>query len=378
MIIYIIIFLFSVISIYLSEITYNKYKIISFFFFAFAIIIPATFAGVRDISIGTDTKGYVWGYFIEAHYYKHLSEFLSATNSQIFYLIITWSVRQLTNNFGWLLFVNEAILLFFVYISAFRIKKLLGTKVWISVLIFFLLFYNMSFNLARQILAMAICLYSFTYLLEKKKRKSYIIALLALGFHPTVLFYFLIYPIYKISNSKYGQKHVSLIRLFIFLGASLIFILYDKIILTLISLDLLYSRYNTFISEGAFESDIPLSYLFLTLFLIAFILYIKLKVKMRNNYLDFFVLIFGTSFILCSVSFISVYASRIMYYFIFLSILILPYSLTFLKNKARIKLTYILIIFVLFYWYMAFIYSNTNQTYPYKFSPDIEHVFNEK
>ncbi len=185
------------------------------------ILFPAIIGGLR-YGVGTD----------ELNVYKPIFESVKEgvyTNRgrtiEIGYILLNKLVILVNGDFNIVMFLASLITVAFTYFGIRNYKdKVSTTLAWFF---FLILFYQRSFNLVRQMIAVAIVFFGFKYLNlrerkedeEKKKYALYyflqtlkyiICVLLAASFHTTALMMLVaifVRPIY--SNSKY--KYVSLI-----------------------------------------------------------------------------------------------------------------------------------------------------------------------
>jgi hypothetical protein len=229
------------------------------------------------------------------------------------------------------------------------------------------MFYGMSLNMTRQTMAQAFCILSFSYLLNRKFLKSFIIFLPALGFHITAFIYLAVYPIFYFINKA---RSVRTIRIYETIGGlTVIIVLFflNNFIGFFVSSGLLGDKFLSYTSDDRWGSSIPVA--FLTYCIVFFILfrYATKKERHKINYYFFFECISLICIILCFSGIVSTYAVRGMVYFSFLYIVILP---ILLFNFQKIRILYkrifpFILCFLLFYWYMTIIVENLSETYPY-------------
>ncbi len=194
----------------------NKNKWLSFtcLFVIFGILTLTM--GLRDISVGTDTKNYLSIF----NQIQQGSYPLSYLDSSLFYLTMTWIIDLGGNYQQWLFFISIFFGLFFVL----NIK--LSKKPWLTTLMFFVLDYIfMSMNIMRQMLGMLILSYvilSKTENIYKLVFKGYLLVC-AMLMHKIML---LLAPFIVIVALLY--KKISLYWYFIISTIGLYFVLFGK------------------------------------------------------------------------------------------------------------------------------------------------------
>ena len=93
----------------------------------------------------------------------------------------------------------------FYIFSVFKLVNNYSTKPGISVIVFIAIgSYGFSFTGLRQTIAMAILMYSYQYLVEKKVVKFTAIVLLAFAFHSSAIAFIIVYLIYHLRQSVFS------------------------------------------------------------------------------------------------------------------------------------------------------------------------------
>lgn len=174
------------------------------------LIVLVLFASIRSYHVGTDGRTYVKPFIsqLDVEYFQFQE------NIEIGYQLLEYLLLSLTSNYFWLFFVT-ALIVVYCYLA---IIKRYSVNYWFSIFLFVTLgVYTFFFNGLRQGLAMAIFALALPYLLEKKLVLYLIIIATASLFHITALFmipfYFLvnlrIKPFYKIIATFLGSLCVS-------------------------------------------------------------------------------------------------------------------------------------------------------------------------
>lgn len=363
--IYVITFFISLIFCKIASILLKDYKIVGLCFLFIAISIPSLLAGCRDIDVGTDTSGYVLQYFRIAKYEDSFNNYNSRISTEIGYSVFNYVITRSFKNFACLLFFIEFFVLSLISLSIINLKKY-ALLPW-SFFVYFSLYFASSLNTTRQIMSMAVCLYSFSFLLDRKYARSLLIAFAAIAFHFTAFIFFAIFPLYYLIN-KISSKNFIFFQILISVSCIVIVFLLDYVITSFIGVGLLTDKFDAYTStNNTFGSNIPLSDLLSSSVIFVIIAVFKKYYSESNSIKNFFHIIFLISVILCFSAIKSTFAVRGMYYFSFLSIIIIPVYLSKFENRRlRLFLNFSFIIFFILYWMLTVTYANLGETYPYK------------
>lgn len=196
MLIYIILFIGIYIINYVTKKDSKKFCIITGIFLWLLL-------ALRNISMGlNDTENVYLPYFemlrnmsiIDIFQYRWMTD-------KVFFIIMKF-IQMIFNNYQICLaiFAIPVIALPMYVIYKYSLNKRLSTIVFIS------LFYGYSFFLLRQSIALAIVLFSYKFICDKKFGKFAITILIAALFHKTALLVLILYPIcnkIKFSNKNY-------------------------------------------------------------------------------------------------------------------------------------------------------------------------------
>lgn len=314
-----------------------------------SIIIPAYFAGIR-YGIGTDYFPYV-GIF-------NLIKSGRETRHEIGFSLLNRLVALIGGNEHHLFFLMSFITIFFIYINLTKNKK--DISVGLGMFVFLLLYYNQSYNIMRQIAAMAIVLYSFNFIFEKKFLKFFLILLLATSMHIIAI---VVLPFYYIFN--YAGNKNRFIRTMIYI---LVFIaIYNfETLLNIVSQYFIdFSYYNRYTSDeearfgiGVFVLNAP--------FFIPGILYNKrLTTYSKKFSLYFFILTIG--FLIRFIGYLgSDYIGRLADLFFISNVMIIPYYFRVLKRSdLEYVIKYGVLLFIIINWIYLYIILGRHGTVPY-------------
>lgn len=202
---YIISFLFSVIFAKFSENCRHKSKVFFCFFAVVSIMIPTLLAGLRDISVGTDVMSYIVPDYNIACGFTDILPFieniLGQRNREIGYAVIIYIASRM-GSLNWALFFLQLITMVCVYTGIQKRKESISPVFTLS--LYFLFFYMDSYNIMRQMTAVAIVFYGSLYIEEKRYFRFLPYVAIAVLFHWSAL-YSLIFLFIHIAAQKGWQ-----------------------------------------------------------------------------------------------------------------------------------------------------------------------------
>ncbi|WP_133146573.1 EpsG family protein [Vibrio splendidus] len=305
------------------------------------------FCGLRYY-VGTDFPAYV-------EYFKSIDAGLvKFQGKEIGYTYLNYVVKY------WLgLNFQSVFLLSSLLTFAFLSSALTQTRsVYIYTFGFFLYvfsgFYTQSFNIVRQSLSMAICLYALKYINYREVYKYYSFLLFALLFHTTAIVFF---PLYFIYNLKLNRKvlMLSLVAAFLF----------GNVVLQIITflLEFFQMRYVEFLSPG--EDDLTSGsglMQYITYFLCLFSIFHLDKIE--KNYLIYFKVFYLYVFFNL-VFFDFMLGIRAVQGYKLSMIIFIPYMFTLFKGHSRYLI--ILLCAIYYFGFLKFIMGSSN-IIPYDYS----------
>ena len=178
-------FTFSVIEMNYDLSTRRKQK---FIYFSFLILFLQT--GLRW-ETGTDWNPYLNNFLLSDSIVVVLANVL--IGFELGYGLLVYAVRLITDDYTVFLLIHAFIYLFLIFKS---IKKLYSFT-FLPLLIFYVLTIGLLGS-NRQLIAVALCLYSLSFALERKKLKFFTIILIAFLFHSSAI----LFGIYYFLNKK--------------------------------------------------------------------------------------------------------------------------------------------------------------------------------
>lgn len=356
MIPYLVVFLFSIIFAFLAQ-TRIKNIILFMLFSSLAILLPSILAGARDVNVGTDTILYAEPCYQLCEASENLLLTIAISQWDPIFTILIY-LGFLKGDISWSLFLVG----FFTIANAYLAIVLLHKRIsmWKAYMLFLFVFFNLSLNIMRQMMAISVCLLAFSLLVQgSRKWKLFVAMFVAFLCHKSSIIFVIPLLLYYYMVVK-GNKAV-VKPIFTFL---LIVIFLNPLLLLLISLGLVSSHFSAYIeSEGSMFSLTNL------LSQIIFVYFARQLTKYgEHDYMARFSLLVPIStliFILSSI--VSPWAFRIAYYFEILYIFTYPYIISHIKNNrvAAHQMEKLLYMFVLVYWIVDNVINKIGDTVPY-------------
>lgn len=380
MIPYLICFLSTILFTYIAEINFKKKrKIVGIIFSICAILIPSIMAGIRDMTIGSDTSGYPLNIFNKSKMYNNFKIVLENTNEEFGFVLLGYVTSLLTSDIHYYLFFIELITMSFIYLFAYYKRDKVPMCFFIT--IYMLMCYSESLCIMRQHIALAIFLYSIKFLEQKKYIRMSLLFLLSTQLHTTAVVGIIIYILYILEESKLTKKKKNIIYCIIISCIIVMIIQYSNIVNLLIyRLKILPERYSIYFAEGKYYNDIinfsssriifKLFWLMITI--ISF--YVKKVNKMEDTknekicillfIIDILIYIFSLRFIVLS---------RMSYFLFYPAIFLSLKSLNNICKKDTFNqiICYIIIISIFIVYFYVTIVRNADieggyNTYPYR------------
>lgn len=280
------------------------------------------------------------------------------------FVFINHLSKSISDSYTFFLFIQATILYTYVSLSIYKLSHYYIFSIFT--------FYCMSFGgvfFVRQTIAMAILLYSITYIVEKKKLPFIITVLLATLIHRTSFIFLLSYPIFY---KEYSVKQIILtMSFFTIIGVACTKLLLNSIVG--LNLGILSSKLGTYLAYGSDENYTNYSStaniirgLLNRGLLIVIYLYI-LNFKRKKDYILNGMINLNLFGVILYVLFTPLSASlgRITVYFDIIQIFIIPYMF----RNMNIKNKLLLLNFIFLYFLLRLvtvIYSFPDEYIPYK------------
>ncbi len=371
MIIYLLCFSISVLFAHFAK--NAKQRLVFVFCSLVSVLLPSLLAGLRDMSIGIDTINYYempryWlGAVGSRSLLDYLRMFLSSGNGtqEILFAVLLGVIQKTTGDFHVFLFVCHLIIVTGIYIGAFRMKKHAAPE--ITILLFFLLYYNHSLNITRQYIVMAL-IFAVLPDIKDHKLRYCIVVIITFFIHNTsvlsfipLLIYFYLYSRETTPRGFLARKVFIVFFIIVFVGT------FIPIVRRLIQLGVLSSRYYFFVKID--ETYVPwLALLFLFVELVGVVLTWPQIKQYKELHPDFF--------LSSTVSFVALYimssrmlnGKRVAAYFSLINIVFLGRMIEVQQIKTNKRIVTVLIVGVsAFYWWYVYVLRNGSMTVPYVF-----------
>ncbi len=372
---YLFVFFISISCTFIAEklIAQKNAKPLFYFFSFLAVIAPALLAGFRNPGIGTDTLIYAqdawkqiiqvpdWQMFVRNYVKGNYDDF------EFVYLFINYVASRFGRDIFWCFFFTNLSVVLPIYLALYDNRS--KGNMWIGMAIFLFLYYNISFNMIRQSICLALCIYAVKYLEQRRYIRLIIWLLIIMNTHNTGSFFVLFCMIYLINSLRSGKMKKCL-QLIFYGMIPLFLILFDLIILLAVNLNMLPERYIWYAvgDETLFDTMTSCSYIFILMCL--FYIYINVTDKYSKQQVKYIAInkLFGI--VLFLMSLVSKWTYRISYYLNYpIDILYIPRALYIMKNKNHAQYQIVLIALfsvMFFYWVWLFVVKGAHETYPYK------------
>lgn len=348
------------VSIFLFYLYQNNYmKIKNFrtnFLLLFLCYTPTLIIATIRYGIGTDYFTYIeifndvssrFSLSLIFHYYQ---EPLNIITYYISYIIFK-------NEIG-MFFLYSLMTLVFISKGIEYYKKEISLS--LSIFIYYMVFYHISFNAMRQMIAISIIFYSFKYILNKDFKRYLLFVIIAFLFHNSALiaisFYFLCPLKRKKENSVFHILFYSIMVL-----SPVIIPIFMSLIYRIISA---FGIYNEYLSMKSNINYLFLLYIIPILFIM--ILYRNSVLRLNYRFELFYKLMFIQIPIQIMGNYIR-YIDRLAVYVSISQIIIIPYIIKNVNNKRdKMALTIGIILWYLCYYFIMFILMKSNEVYPYQ------------
>ena len=337
------------------KIDYNSNKIRIIYVIIVSIILILQ-SGLRNWAVGPDTYAYyLWFDDIKYEewnflFAKFLLFYQHGIGKDPGYEILVKLFQIFSGNYQVYLFFVA--ILWFSSLGFFLMKFTTNFKQLIPAYIFYLVMFFSFYSITgiRQTIAMSLCLFSFHWIDKRKFLPVLLLIILASTLHKSSLIFILAYFIYTF-------KYTKSIYIVSFLVFPIIFALKNIIFNILISSSG-YELYDEFEGAG--------TYVFSSLLmLLGFFILLQNKDLLKINEKTQGILnIFAMAIILTPLTFVNPNAMRIVMYFSFFIIIIIPYLIESYNYKGiQVRKIVSLMIYIL----LIILFIRTNSSFEYKF-----------
>lgn len=335
------------------------------FYFFLLVLFPTIVAGLRGV--GTD-------YIAHTHFYEKI------INGSYFYAdytsLLIYFIRLLGSN-GFSFQFSIFLISFLTVYLAFYIIRIYENEISLPFAVFsyMTLFYHLSFNLYRQILAVEFFLLAIVYLhIFNNKKMFWIYGFIAGFIHSSAFLFIFIFFVWKfITTSSFKNR-----RLLIYIIGTSIIIALPLLTQHLIFIQILFPHYENYFKEFFYNGFGfgSIKYIVVAIWPALFVRYLDRKIDLHMDKLSYcpFFAVFGT--IIWLTSYVSsTYLYRMSYYLtislplfhgFIIKHYIERYGMKFHIRKGGI-IAFMFIIVIIIFWVYDIQIANTGEILPYKF-----------
>lgn len=326
-----------------------------------SLAIPMLVGALR-YGVGTDYTTYVAIY--DQLSQLSLPQYLSLQSLDVeigFYLLVQIS-SFLTGNYLLLFAISSFLTVYFFYLGLKKYDIRQKASVYF---LYLTIVFPFSFNSVRQGIAISICFYAFSFIIERVPKKYLLWILAASVFHKSALFLLPFYFINRfVKKNKKGKYNFILVKsLLLAMGIYLVLPYMYELLQTLSVFDK-YSAYQTIIAEGN-------NYIFyLKIALLGIILLFYKRITAFNEINIYFLIFFILDIVLSTLGFASPFVKRIALYFSLFSPLLLFAIPDVFSDRLGKFISYaLLLLYGVVYFYLAFYVMGQSDIMPYRFIP---------
>lgn len=313
----------------------------------------SVFAGMRDVTVGTDIEVYGFSTFRNCFYSTSVTEYLEIYTSDYLYYCVNWCISRITTDFQVYLFGLQ--LISSVLICKMAYDYMEECSITMLIITYLLFYYATSFNILRQSVAVMIVLCNAKHI---GKKRYYLSVLIAYFFHASALVCMIIPVLNKIMKSKYAAYIFNAV-----IGVVIAVALNLENVVRYIPF--ISDKYLSYLSSG--NSDMRLNYLIVKIIMLlsiyAFYAICKNKEKTR---IFMILLLFDIIFYALSAKVAYIY--RLSYYFGVHIILLIPLiskSMTKVQNKVFFDI--VMICMLILHWIVRYQIIKYDGILPYVF-----------
>ena len=326
-------------------------------------IVPLVFlAAYRSVDVGRDTH-YTYDWFRLCLSSVTMRRPLEDAGKSELFVAIQFYISRYTHDFNLSLIPIYIITYGSILFSFIRIKKY--GLIAVGLIVYLLFFHRESLNILRQVMAIGLCMISFTYLIESKYIKSLIPLPFAYGFHHSA-YIFLIIILLKLFTDKYKRiAKKNWMKIFIFILGAVTVMAFQTIALYMGGLGVIEDEYiEGSLNDDLFESKLPISGLAMNSVNLLIFLYLPHHYKLIIKNKPFFLYILIIAFLCSFLGLVSIFTTRIGGYFWGMAPIIM--MMLFDKKNRTSFFFKGYIAFTFFYWFMTVVVAKLGDIYPYK------------
>lgn len=265
-------------------------------FWIIGIILPCLLAAMRDDSVGIDTLVYQKPFFLIARNYRDsLWGYIDYIKQyEYLYYFVTWICACITDNAALLYFVNQLLTILPIYF-ALKLTKRTDKEIVIGMYIYFMYIYCLSFNFARQDIAIAFSILAIAFLENDKIKSAIITTIVAIFFHNSAYIMIFVIGMYFVFKYIKNSKIKVMVSVAILIVALISFNLFENILqnVNATTNNEAIQKYSSYINNSNYSSVVGfdlIMFSFLFVLCIFTILYRKSLITKISNY-DFWITI---------------------------------------------------------------------------------------
>lgn len=349
------IYLFGLFILFISGFLFKNKRLgyVAIFF----LIFISMFRGEK---VGLDTIEYV-----DPHYYTVRTEVITGLNRFEFSNYIIDSLIPITGNYTGI-WIYTLVLFIFLILACKRFKINQAYAIF-----FFVIFnyFNLSLNISRQFAAIAIVLYSFSFLMEDKIKKYLFFPLVvfAASFHISAIIVLPLFFIRRLNLSKVKPKILTSIIIGVYFVMQMVGQRFVEFVnMYSLSLDEDMQNWSDYFDQARddYRSIVGILLGLITYFFDTYIL-IRIN-KITNQSTQLISLLFFLGIII-SMLFNNVYGNlgRLRYYFEIINIIAFSYYYLYDKSKEKLVITFMMIAFFGIIYFRNLVATDAYGTIPY-------------
>ncbi|MBQ7543450.1 MAG: EpsG family protein [Synergistaceae bacterium] len=340
-----------------------KNRDVMIFFSVISIMIPCVMGGLRAYGVGNDTVTYAFPHFKKALNASTFWGFVAGDNKlsrELGWSFITYASTKLFRSLNVNFFIYQLITITCVYIGAYRHRKYAPFP--FILLLFFLVYYNQTYNFMRQCIASSIIFMVLPDLEHRRYKRFIICVVIASMFHTSALIaliYFLGFHWLITTKMPDRLRNISLygILLGIFTAKYMI-----AFITTTIPLLSVYQGFERYVDIGSYATS---GLVFGSLLMFSIYKH-GAQCVFGDEVYRFYT--YNLAFNLLYRLMVSISATRLLFYFSFANVMLVASIPSIVREKSMKALYCIIVVFVsLVYWYTVYVIRvQFNGTLPYR------------
>lgn len=345
---------------------------------AVAVLLPCIVAGCRDYSVGIDVMIYAKPTFdaalgIDDPLYWAAYLLMIGSPNEPLYWWMPWIIAQFSDNAHWLLLATALLIIVPVYFAMKEYHKIFDVKIWLTMLMWYLVMYNQGLDQMRQSIAISFLFLAMAYLLEQRYRRFITFVVIATGFHSTGLIGIALFCLYRLLRQEITTTNYRRIKQLLILAVFSVLFLVMTIVTVQLLIDAgflrsLYMDYydNAHGYVGNFVGGT--NTIIYMLYLGFAVLHYHILIKRRVEWL-FFTVISFIIFVGQFTTLITAAFSRIFCYFYpyqVLSLCMLEYCY---RGGSRALFRLMIVSLALAYWFYRIMIVGIHGTNVYIFDP---------